>query len=128
MKSILSFAAALAALTLLAAPLAGQENPGQAPSASQASVPDEQLRSFAEAYVGIVTIQRKIKPQLQAAEQENDSDRVKDLKKQATGEMVSAIEGAGLSVEEYNRITQRLRGNQELGQRLKEMLQQLRPE
>jgi Domain of unknown function (DUF4168) len=107
-------------LALLAVPLALVAGllPGQAARAADSSAqtlaqnqpaPDiggfspSQLESYASAVVKVQQIDRAWSPRIEQAQNEEEA---KVLTTQATDEMVGEIQAEGLSVQEYNAITQ----------------------
>ncbi|HMA15431.1 MAG: DUF4168 domain-containing protein [Bacteroidota bacterium] len=101
-----ALAAAFAA-GLVAAPLAAQAQTGQ-PAAPTAAAPgaefsQQQLESYAAAVVKVQAIDQAWKPQIQQAETPQQAEQ---MTMEATQEMVGEIQAEGLTVQEYNAITQ----------------------
>jgi ribosome-binding protein aMBF1 (putative translation factor) len=116
--------AAVAAL-LLAAPFAAAQaesaqSPEYAPPAQQEQfeVSDEMLENFAEAATTVQEVQQEYSAQIQAAE---DMDQAQTLREEAQQKMVNAVEKSGLSVTEYNLISQRLQSDPALAQRFEDV-------
>jgi predicted ATPase with chaperone activity len=74
----------------------------------------EQIESFAAAQGDLRQIQQEYASQIQQAEGEKSAQ----LQKEAQQEMVAAVEDAGLSVKEFNRISQAARNDQQLKERI----------
>jgi ribosome-binding protein aMBF1 (putative translation factor) len=116
--------AAVAAL-LLATPFAAAQaesaqSPEYAPPAQQEQfeVSDEMLENFAEAATTVQEVQQEYSAQIQAAE---DMDQAQTLREEAQQKMVNAVEKSGLSVTEYNLISQRLQSDPALAQRFEDV-------
>lgn len=63
----------------------------------------QELETFLEARADVLDIQQEYSNRLQSAE---DDQEVADLQSEAREKMAAAVEDAGLSVEEFNRIAQ----------------------
>ena len=98
--------AAVAATALaagLSLPAFAQTEP-EAPQATQPAAPsDEDLQSYAAAATQIQAIVQEWQPQIEGAETPEEAT---ELGTQAQVQMVEAVEAEGLSVDEYNQITQ----------------------
>jgi hypothetical protein len=117
-------ALALGSLPASALPLIPAELPvlAQAQSQPQAQSPapvegelggfsQSQLESYANAVVKIQEIDRAWQPRIDQAQ---DKEEAEQLTTQATGEMVGEIEAQGLTVQEYNSITQAAENDERL--------------
>lgn len=118
-----TFAAICAAVALgLGAPVLAQDPgtgvpppPAQQPGAVEVS--DQQIETFAKAQERVVEIGQKWNKQVQ----EQDETSVEDIQKareSAHQEMVIAVEAAGMSVDDYNRIAMAVQGDPELQKRV----------
>lgn len=99
--------AAMVAAGLVAAPLVVQAQTPQ-PTAPTAAAPgaqfsQQQLESYAAAVLKVQAIDQTWKPQIQEAETPQQAEQ---LTMQAAEEMIGEIQGEGLTVQEYNAITQ----------------------
>lgn len=81
-----------------------------------ASFDQEQIESFAAAQAEVQEIQQEFTSKMQ----QGDQEQAAELQQEAQQKMTSAVENAGLEVQEYNRIAQASRDNQELTQRIQE--------
>ncbi|MFN4088728.1 MAG: DUF4168 domain-containing protein [Alphaproteobacteria bacterium] len=123
-------AVAAAALALgFAAPAAAQTQQG-APSAAppaamapQVDVSDEQLRTFIEAATEVQSISEKWQARAAATE---STQEVEEVRRQATDEMVEAVEDKGMTVDEFNAISQAAQEDPQLHARIVAMLEQQR--
>lgn len=79
-----------------------------------ANFDQEQIESFAQARAEVQQIQQEYASQAQ----QGDDKEAAQMQKEAQQEMVSAVEDAGLSVEEFNRIAQAARSDKELSERI----------
>lgn len=119
-KSLLT---AILASTVLAAgvsaPVALAQQGGammqQPAPADSASVTDEQISAFLTAAQGVTMIAQTYQPQLEAAESQ---DAAMAIQQEAQGQMMSVVEQAGLSPEEYNAIAAGLQSDPELAERI----------
>ncbi len=98
-------AAALAAGMLVAAPALAQGAPGEAtqaqPQAQAQQYGEGKIESFAAATSEINEIIQKWQPRLNEAA---SAEQAAELHQQAQQEMLTAVEGSGISVDEYNEI------------------------
>jgi hypothetical protein len=112
------------AALLLAVPFAAaQAQPGSeaqqqyAPPPAQQEdmeVSDEMLDNFAEAVTTVQAVQQEYSAEIQSTQ---DTDKAQSLRQEAQQKMVDAVENTGLTVSEYNLISQRLQSDQDLAQR-----------
>ncbi|GAA5525216.1 hypothetical protein Maes01_01781 [Microbulbifer aestuariivivens] len=112
--------AALLAL-LLVTPLTQAQGSAQPAVQAIASYSKAQLEQFANAYRSIVILSREYAPKLKAAA---DIQEAEAINQEAQGKMVSAIQSAGLSREEYQQIATSLQSDPALVERINEILQQ----
>lgn len=138
MKSIgsrisrLAAAAAVAAGVGAAGAVVAQEATPQTPqqAAPQQQVPapmgqqfdDTKLRSFAVAYLEVSKVAQTYQPQLQAAKDPQEQQRIQT---EAASGMVKAVEGAeGITVEEYNSIVDSAQADPTLAQKINGFVQE----
>lgn len=97
----------------------GEANENAASQSQQAQISDQKLQQFTLALADIRDIRMEYGPKLQQAENEKQQ---RELKKQGRQAMMQAIRDSGLEVKEYNRIGNRLGSDEELQQRVQEMM------
>lgn len=115
-----------AAAMLIAAPVAVAQTKGaqqpqqQAPSQQgpAAAVSEDELKAFASAALEVRNISASYAPKIAEAESKQDAKEIATLRKQAEDKMVQAVEGSGLSVEQYNKIYVVARNEPELRSRI----------
>ncbi|NIP59043.1 MAG: DUF4168 domain-containing protein [Gemmatimonadetes bacterium] len=112
-RALITAAVPILAIGLLAAPTAAQETGGEESPAEQvAEIPDQELQTFAEAYVQIAQVRSQMRSQVsQAGSQEERSE----IQQKANQQMGSILQDHGLSPQRYREITQTL--NQDPAQR-----------
>jgi len=110
---------ALLAVTWAPATMAQADQPAVEPSA--ASYTDAELRSFAGALLDVARIKQAYTPQLEAAE---DAEEQQEVKQAASVEMVQAVEQQGMSVDRYQEILLNALTNPELAKRVDRYLKQ----
>jgi hypothetical protein len=101
--------AAAASLAFAAAPAMAQAQPAQGQAQAQmqvepianAELTDAQVESFIDAAMAVQSVVQQYQPQMQAAE---SREAAMALQQQAQGELVSAVQDAGLTAEEYQSI------------------------
>ena len=117
--------AAVAALMLgFAGPAAAQAQSGAPtapPVAAATDVSDAQLRTFIDAATEVQSISEKW--QARAASTESEEE-VEEVRRQATEEMVGAVEEKGMTVDEFNSISKAAEQDPQLKSRIVAMLQQ----
>lgn len=99
-------------------PQIAQQSQQQAP---QASFSDEQLEAFAAATVEVRNLNQEWQQRIQETQ---DPQQEQQLREEATQKMAEAIEEEGLTVQEYNQITQVARQNPEVYDKVTEYMQQ----
>lgn len=111
--ALITAAVPMLAISLLAAPAAAQETEAdESPAQQVAEVPDQELRTFAEAYLQIAQVRQQMQSDLgQAGSQEERST----IQQEANQQMGSILQDHGLSPQRYREITQTL--NQDPAQR-----------
>lgn len=123
MQRITAFlAAAMMTTGIVSAPVMAQET---ADSGTQAQAPaqnfsDEQLQQFADASQDIAQISQDYTEQLQNASDEGEQQKIRQ---QANDEMVQAVKGSGMTVEQFNSIGQAIQQDPQLMQRVQGMVQ-----
>lgn len=90
-------------------------------SAASASITDEKIEQFADAYVAVQTIQEKAATQLQNAKEPAQADQVKA---KAESDMIAAVEKSGLKVDEFNQIVETMTANADVRERVAAKLQE----
>lgn len=111
------------ALTITAAAALGLGSAAQAQDSDSAGtfadeVDEQQLEAFVVARADVQEIQQDYTSRLQSAE--NDQDAA-DLQAEAQEKMVSAVEDAGLSVQEFNRIAEAAQNDPEVQEKIQEL-------
>ena len=81
---------------------------------------DAQLENYADAAVEVRDLNIKWQKR---AQEIDDPAQVQTIRQKASTEMVQAIRDEGLSVEEYNQITQAALQNAELSERIKSFIE-----
>ena len=111
-------AIASAAITVPAtATLAADEKPKAAAPAAQFS--DQQLNSFAAAAKEVFAIRQKYAPQFEAA---SDETQKKQIVQTAQSEMKKAIQGNGLTLEQYNNVLVAAKDDKVLAEKIGKMM------
>lgn len=103
------FAAVVVTLLALGAPAQSWAQSGQA------SFEDQTLQAYAVAAVEVRDLQQEWIPRIQNAATSEEKQQLRD---EATGQMVQAIQDEGLTVEEYNAITDAARQDPQLLRRI----------
>lgn len=86
---------------------------------SSVEVSDETLNQFATALEEVRDIGQEYSEQVANAE---GTEEAQQLQREAQEEMVTAVEDTGLSVQEYNSIAQLMSQDQELMERIEDMM------
>lgn len=84
----------------------------------QAEVSDDRLKTYAEAEEKVQEIRNEVQEQMPNAD---TPEQAQEMQQEAQEKMVSAVEDAGLSVEEYNQIATLIQTNPTLRDRLEEL-------
>ncbi len=92
-----------------------------APAAAAANVSDTQLQTFISAATEVQAISQKWQ---EKAAGSNSAEEVEEVRRQATDEMVGAVEEKGMTVDEFNAISQAAQQDPELKARIVAMIQQ----
>lgn len=95
-----------------------QQDPGMEQSKKPADFSDEKLQKFVNLQDRIGKIREEYVSQIEAAESE---DKARQLQQEAQSEMVTAIEDAGMSVQEYNAIAVAYNSNPDVQKRVDNM-------
>lgn len=95
----------------------------EAPASAAAQPSEEELRTFASAALEVREIGAEWQPKITEAESE---EHAAEIQTQARDEMVEAVEQKGLSVDRYNEITQAVRSNPELAEKVTAYMQESR--
>ncbi|HEY9549468.1 MAG TPA: DUF4168 domain-containing protein [Kiloniellaceae bacterium] len=82
---------------------------------------EQQLQAYAAAVMKVQEIDRAWQPKIGQAQTQEEAEA---MTTEATNEMIGEIEGQGLSVEEYNAITQAAEQDQQLYDRIMTLLAQ----
>lgn len=89
----------------------------------QGQVSDSELQSFAVAALKVQDISNQWRPKIAGAQ---DAQQATELRKQATDEMIDAIQKEGLTVESYNSISAAARSDPELSGKIRTMMKETR--
>ncbi len=115
-------AASFAAMPFFFAEVAVSQNyqdyQNQAPGGeaqAQPEVSDSMLEQYSEASSGVQAVQEEFSSKIQSTQ---DAEKAQSLRNEAQKKMVDAVEGSGLTVNEYNLITQQVQTDQNLAKRL----------
>jgi len=104
-----------------ATPDAAPAAPGAAASAVQSSdVSDEQLRKFVASAQQVAVLSQQYSQQLQGVQDQSQQQQVVE---EANGKMAEAIQSNGLTVQEFNGISEAVDSDPELNARARQMLQ-----
>ena len=101
--------------------LAQDEQPAQTEQPAAVQPDEKQLESFVTATVRIISIQQQAQQQMSATAEPEQQKQVRD---EALQMIVAAVEEEGLSVDEYNGIVQQVENDPELGETVKQRIQQ----
>lgn len=115
LKTLALMITAAAALGL--GPAAQAQDSGSAGTFAD-EVDEQQLEAFVVARADVQEIQQDYTSRLQSAE--NDQDAA-ELQAEAQEKMVSAVEDAGLSVQEFNRIAEAAQNDPEVQEKIQEL-------
>jgi len=88
----------------------------QAPAgAAQPEVTDSMLTQYSEASSDVRAVQEEFSGKIQSTQ---DAEKAQSLRNEAQQKMIDAVEGSGLTVTEYNLITQQIQNDRDLAKRL----------
>lgn len=110
----LTFAAATPALAQVEGGAQAQGQMAVEPM-SNAELTDAQVEAFIDAATSIQAVIQEYQPRVQAAESQEEA---REVQQQAQGELVIAVEEAGLTPMEYQRIAAAAQSDAEVAQRL----------
>lgn len=91
-------------------------------AASGESLTDEELRSFASAYLQVEQVRQNRLEELQGTS--GNPQQVKQVQREVYEETVQAIEQTGLSVEEYNEIGVTVQKDEDVREQVIEIIQE----
>lgn len=98
-----------------------QTDEGQGAAAEAIDPTDEQVDSFVNATIRIITIQQEAQKEMTATEEQEKQKQVRD---EAMQMIVAAVEEEGLSVDEYNGIVQKVESDPEFGETVQQRIQE----
>lgn len=116
----LMLAAGPAALPAAAQQATTPQTPQAAPDPA-GGYSQAKLESYAAAVMKVQEIDRAYQPKIQQAQDQQQADAITT---EATNQMIGEIEAQGLSVEEYNAITEAAEGDRQLYDRIMTLLAQ----
>lgn len=93
--------------------------PPQKGQQQAAPISEDQLKSYAVAAAEVQRISAKVQPRIQAAGTEGQK---RQIQQQALDQMAQAVRKEGMSVQEYNEITQQVQTDPKLSQRVQNYL------
>lgn len=93
---------------------------GMSLAVAQAEPSDQELKSFASAYLKVAAIQEAYAPRLESAQ---TAEQTMQLQQEASDAMVEAIEEEGLDVEAYNTVANAVTSDPELADRLRKIVE-----
>ncbi len=85
--------------------------------APEVDLSEQDIDTFVNAFVAVQEVREDFAERLQGADNEGDAQA---MQQEAQDEMVSAVEDAGMSVEEYNEVAMALQNDPELMQEVQE--------
>lgn len=109
---------------VLAPDAAAQQQRPEQPQ-QQIEVSDDELESFAKAYLAIQEVRQRVETQMQEAESPQEAQQ---LQQQGNAEMVQIVEDHDLEVQRYSQIGTALNQDPELSQRFRAIMEELREE
>ncbi len=115
------FAAGIVAMAHTAFAQAQEPHERYAPPSAdsqQMEVSDTQLRQFIAAATTVSSVQQEYSEAIQSTQ---DVEKAQSLREEAQENMIQAVEGAGLSVSEYNLISQQIQADPDLQRRFQEL-------
>jgi len=77
----------------------------------QQTFPEQNLRAYARAAIEVSELQQQFRGQLQQAQGAEEQQAIQE---EANAAMIAAIEGEGLSLEQYNQIATAMQSNPDL--------------
>lgn len=102
----------------------GQQPPAQQPPAQQPTtdVSDQELRTFAEVYVAVQDLQTELQTELEEAETAEEEVQVQEDLDAGTRQI---LDEHGMSVEDFQRMTQLVNTNPEVRTEFDQMLEEV---
>ena len=117
------FCALAAAVALVGLPVQAQaQAQPQQPQQEVPEIPQDELETFAQAYLAIAEVRQDYEAQLQQA---NDPEVANQLQQEANQEMTAVLQDHGMEVQQYTRITQVLNVDEEQRAEFETILQEL---
>ncbi len=111
------------AMTLMAfAPVGAGELEAQEPQTEATDVEDDELESFAIAYIEINQISREMTQRLQMTE---DAEEQAEIQEEARAEMAEAVEEQDLTPRRYREIAAALNEDEELRDKFVEIVEEI---
>lgn len=101
-------------------PVTAQTEMQQQQEAPAVEYDDQTLQTYAAAMTEVVEIGERMQPSIAEAESEEEAE---EIWVEMQEEMVSAVEQQGMSVDEYNQITQQAQMDPDLAAEINEMVQ-----
>jgi hypothetical protein len=110
------------ALALFTVPpvLAQSQESMPSETAPAADVSDNELLRFADAMKAVGGIRQQYSQRIQESA---NADEAQQLQQEAMGKMTTAVEDTGMTVDEYNRIATALRDDEQLLERLRNLVE-----
>lgn len=125
-----TFALSLVAGTLLvafaAAPVQAQQQPAPAPQ--QQDVPEleeETLETFAQAYLEVGEVRMELQNELQTTQDQEEANRIQQ---EANNRMQEVLESHGMTVQDYQQVTQVLNSDPEQRQEFEALVEEIQEE
>ena len=114
--NLLSAVFAISLLLITAIPALAQDNQYQDNTqtgnyGTSTEITDSQLEKAADAYSDVAKISKEFQASIQGVE---NQDKIGQLQENANNDMINAIEDAGLQVETYNTILEKIRSDEQL--------------
>lgn len=107
---------------LLAQEQPAQPTPPPAAETPQSDVADEDVRKFAEIYVGIEQTRSELSQEMSEAE---DQEKAKEIQTRMQDEIVAMIEDQGWSLEQYNKVANAINNDPALRQQAIDHIRQM---
>lgn len=109
---VLALLAAAGLLFAAGTATAQGQTPAQAPDQAPAvEVSDQDVENFADAYVAVQTINQQYTEKLQNVE---EAEKATEMQQEARDKMENAVEEAGLTISDYQKIAQAAGQDEEL--------------
>lgn len=102
---------------------AQQNQDEQSAESGSSQFSEAKLAAYANAVIEVTEVVQKWQPKIQSAQNKDDKQALKDLQKQASAELVAAIQDAkGITFKEYKQISIAARQDEALYKQLNEMV------